>query len=593
MKILSIYDLFLLGDHHQALKKTAKTDAEISWQIGSASFLGQLDVAEILFKKMNTKSSIAHFFMGLSYSRISKYANARYHFGQNLKLLTKSHRNNRDKKISNEELFFIYQGIAFYRRLTCRFAVAIRWSELSFQSAYKKLPPWFEILSHDLKGQCLIDRGQISQGMQLLKRAHKIAIENKYHGLQQALDVTMMNTKAQHGDGGLQLTKQIEKFILEMSDKDNYSRAILLIHLATQYLLQGKIEKSQQMLTLAYQRITRHNIKRLQALVLFKFSYLNSVLGKKDLAFDYLEKALSNIETQIDLVIYTKILGLKYNLLTNDSEYSHLEKIKLLDQIKYLTLKTGHAISGRILNRMNQSDIAQLPNLNDPLGDLKDLLSAKNKSELQNIHQVLESGYHFLLTELLPIKSKEQHILMDILPKKIACFNFGEIYISDNNLSQQLKNLILILKNSNLNKEQLVQQLWGYEYDPARHDSMIYTMISRLRLILGPYQSWLVQTSGTYSFNPNVSVSTFEHQIKSKIESKNSNPLGFEQKMNFRQLKILEYCKNNEFIDIQIASQLTKSSKPTSTRDLAHLVKSEYLLTLGKARATKYILKHK
>ena len=84
MKILSIYDLFLLGDHHQALKKTAKTDAEISWQIGSASFLGQLDVAEILFKKMNTKSSIAHFFMGLSYSRISKYANARYHFGQNL-----------------------------------------------------------------------------------------------------------------------------------------------------------------------------------------------------------------------------------------------------------------------------------------------------------------------------------------------------------------------------------------------------------------------------------------------------------------------------------------------------------------------------
>ena len=60
--------------------------------------------------------------------------------------------------------------------------------------------------------------------------------------------------------------------------------------------------------------------------------------------------------------------------------------------------------------------------------------------------------------------------------------------------------------------------------------------------------------------------------------------------LNIRQLQIINYLNEQQFIDIRICQKIFKTSPITASRDLSQLQKKGLVTRVGRARATKYIL---
>jgi hypothetical protein len=130
-----------------------------------------------------------------------------------------------------------------------------------------------------------------------------------------------------------------------------------------------------------------------------------------------------------------------------------------------------------------------------------------------------------------------------------------------------------------LTKEELVEKVWGYEYNPTIHDSMIYTNIRRLRdlipveLILGQYR---IASNIKWIY------------IGAQRPSENS-----EFGISERQQAILElFARKSEVTREEIGHYLEISDR-TVLRELTELVHKKLVAKSGAGRATKYAIHSK
>jgi Fic family protein len=136
--------------------------------------------------------------------------------------------------------------------------------------------------------------------------------------------------------------------------------------------------------------------------------------------------------------------------------------------------------------------------------------------------------------------------------------------------------------------------VWGYEYDSYRHDTMIYTAISSLRKNLGQAGNWIETTERGYSFGLEKifkirDEATFSEEV-SEISNERKQLLNLASDLNLRQIKILTHLKKAECVDVNEYKKLFKVSDITASRDLRALKESGLVVSIGKARATKYML---
>ena len=164
-----------------------------------------------------------------------------------------------------------------------------------------------------------------------------------------------------------------------------------------------------------------------------------------------------------------------------------------------------------------------------------------------------------------------------------------------NELSTLNYKILAQLSKGYTSKEDLVNTIWGYTYDPLRHDSLIYSTFSNLRKIL-KHDSRLIETSELgYNLNAQL-VNLLETRKKEAANQKNQNftPLKNELgsllglHLNSRQIQILQYLDNNQFISVKDAVLLFSTSEITANRDLRSLLAKNLVLRIGQGRATHY-----
>jgi uncharacterized membrane protein len=165
----------------------------------------------------------------------------------------------------------------------------------------------------------------------------------------------------------------------------------------------------------------------------------------------------------------------------------------------------------------------------------------------------------------------------------------------------------VLLKDSPKSKEFLVREVWGYEYDPFRHDSLVYSSINKVRQLLAPHADWVQLTEEGYFLSPTVKV-ILKNNLKPAILAKDLKvktgklppatakvrlPTKWSKHLkdlNFRQIQILDYLKNNPSISVLELSTKLRISKPTATRDLSKLFELGIVSRVGQGRATRYFL---
>lgn len=223
----------------------------------------------------------------------------------------------------------------------------------------------------------------------------------------------------------------------------------------------------------------------------------------------------------------------------------------------------------------------------DPLGDFIDGLSTPPPSGI--FQHIVKSGYLGLLRQHLPPIASRNYIYFHHASQTLVLGRDGDVFAIETASSSKLFELLKSLYKGFRSKEELIRDVWGYDYNPLRHDSLLYTLISRFRALLGPCAEWLENYDEGYSLHADVEMILGDKRqsvpspvVKEEIE---------ESELNSRQFAIVDFIKKErKSMTLDECALMFQVSKVTATRDFSSLCKAGYLRRVGKGPATRYSL---
>lgn len=574
---------FYYLDQYEEASRVPLTPKNAPFIIGSYCFLGEHDQARALYKEYakhfnEGERVFSLFHLGISYTRTSEYVKAREIFFENWRM--------RHCSLGHVEKFLIYQGLSFFRYFFSKHESSLafaRKAEFELSKNKKKRIPLYEALVQELIGHNYFQLGRPAKGEAFFKKALSVAKENNFIQLKEEFEASLLIYQSQFELDLQKNINRLKKLLKKTSESNDYTFSELVLQISKLYFLKGQFKKANDFLLQNFNVIYKNDNKR-------KVAILNTLLAQLLLpkqqyieALSLLKVAKNNLNDEIDLNLLAPILGIEEKVLTllkqDSSETEH--------ELKKILQKTDKAILHHINKR--QSDEQGLSQKEDFLGELFDRVK---KGELSCLDIVVENEILYLIPELFGLTVEKKAIIVH--PKNEGLFFVDEesIHYSSKRLSKSQIQFISALESAPQSKENLVKEVWGYqEYDPFRHDHLVYTMVKRVRQIFGDRANWIVALGDDqYRIDPDVNlILRAQRKEKKKEESPKRNLEEFPEDLNFRQVQLLEGIFDGPFSAGEVA-QYFNTTRMTSYRDLDDLVKKGYLFKRGKNKGTRYDL---
>ncbi len=565
----NIRHLFVSGQIQKVYRNFIKDnfeDTDFTWILGSLCLLGKLDEA-LTFSKKKKLESAHYFFLALSFIRRSDFLKAKDWIK---KLQKNSH-------ISEENTFFYYQSIAIYAYYRSRYKNCLFIVKKSRILSLNLSESFWKILAIDLLGHTHVQMGEVHKGIALLEEAHDLASFLGNKTFQQALKISILNYQSQYTSEPLRLISTIEKKLKTITQNDNYSEGSLTLSLAHLYLLTGEMEKAEKTLTNSQKIIFSASTPRHKCQWLFEKGFAHYLQDQYDLSLNYLNEAGKLVDPENEKKVSLKILGLKRQI------FARLQKnTQELDQ-KLLTL-TMQVGDPQAMNKLARVGLLPAQITEDPLQGMFDHYFKDNSHP-----EITDTGYYGVLR--LQLEKDQSYFitglwkngLLILTPKTVLAQKFG--------VSSLLMSALIVLANKkSVSKEELVILIWGYDYDPLRHDTLLYALIHRLREILGPLEKGLIGENHHYSLNYSFKHLDLSNEVRPKNSSNENLQMSFKKTTNWniRQHRALGLMKKGQTYKVSEYATSFNVSLMTALRDLKELHSFELINVYGKARATTY-----
>lgn len=217
------------------------------------------------------------------------------------------------------------------------------------------------------------------------------------------------------------------------------------------------------------------------------------------------------------------------------------------------------------------------------------------KFKFQSVELKKEFLDQKLLTPFLPLfENQKQCLVIDLIPDSTLIFERGQIFFEMGGFSPQIRGLLLLLLQGPQSGEDIIHKLYGYQYDPIRHDSTVASLIFRLRKRISFSFNWLEVVSGKYRIHQNIKVRFFE-QLHEPINIISENQkrivLGQKSNLSYRQVWAVEKAQSFGWVKpIDLVKEF-KVTPMTAFRDLKQLVEQDWLVVRGQGRASHYLPK--
>lgn len=592
----SIIDLFKTGEFSLVLEhfenaSALKNDKSlIPFRIGALVFTGETQKALALFNKTTLtlpQTVAARFFLAIGYIRQSQYSQGRALLIENRKALP-----HLKKK---EGHFYIYQGLAFYRFFRGQFHRSKKDAERAYSLAVEQDYPFGEMISKDLLAHSLVQVGQVRHGLKYFEDNLKHARKSK-NQMAASIEISILKFRAQFG---IEPETDLDRLVAALevlSPQDTYSTAELLLEMIRQHLLRGQFTQAEAALAKTSDIVYKHQNRRQMALLNIRMGYMLYLQGQHTQALHVIRFSEQNIDHDVDLSLSMQIGGLKEIILKAQGKIP--EATSLHRDLQKRHPRIQNAVNYKILSRHEGS--AKRTIGEDPLGDLLDQIQQQSPEAGKNI---VRTKYYGLLHKYYKLPFGTQALIFDLLPGSVIILDKGNVTLKKKGINSMMRKILLMIRQEPQTKEQLIQNIWGYNYDPLRHDPLIYSTINKIRKVLGLYGDWILLTEQGYVMKREVKV-IFKNSLKTstKAAQKKTKALvvtASERKrrwddnfkhLNFRQIQIVDYLKVNPSLSISELSEHLDISKPTATRDLSHLFKLGILKRAGKGRATRYFI---
>ncbi len=557
-------------------------------QIAALVFSGEVAEAYLIYQTANLASSQNQlfrtkclFYLGVGSIRRSDYAQAAKNFSENLNAL-------RLRKVSGEEKFYIFQGVSFYKYFKGDFRNSNKYAQKAYEAAFSWEFVYGQILALDLLGHSLCQVGKIHRGLFELSRAQALTLKVGNGGIETALKVSIEKYKALFGINIETSVRDLMNAIYSLQPQDTYSRAELYLELVRQLILRGQGSLAQKKLEEAGEIVYQHANQRQNAAYNHRYSHLLLLRGERHAAQALARSLRSNLDRQVDHATFAQVIGLE-------------EKIN--NQKMEITRKYVNFLDRRISQRTRGVLDIQLETGEDPMGDLIDQLPKKDPALYQRLKSL---GLFGLLPSFFNIPYGASALLLGPGRSEIILFNGADVIVIDKGVTAPMKMLLRLINSPAFkSKEQLVEGIWRYRYNPRMHDNVLYALIGKTRKLLGSYSTWIEWSSDGYRLSPSVAVleqnaTTVSKSLDLVTTAPDKMPLAILPErlaiaktvsdLNIRQMKALKFLEKNNQISVRDYSRIYKICKMTAYRDLATLHKRGHLIRIGKGRSIVYVV---
>lgn len=555
--------------------------------IGALSFLGRMEEADSLYSlaaKNAVDASAARFFLAIGWTRRSEYERSRALVEENKR------RAQRRGAVSPIERFFAHQGQAFLHFYTGRVAASLEEASLSRAAALEAGNAYARCLATDSLGHCKVRLGEIHAGLSHLAEAEALARKNGNAGTAAAIGIAR---ELYSFEFGLAETPpdRLEQLLLHSDAQNNYSQSNVALELARQLTLRGEYARAAIVLEKVAPAVYASQNRRQEILLNLRLAELAGRRGEFFQSRHFLWFSRRLLHREVDSSLELMALGVERKLALAEGKVAEAKNL----DARWLELG-GEFASVRDQNLRAREGLSDAPNENPEDRVHQTLrLAARGATVTERLTPLLQRGY--LAEAALQLRLRPGARAIAILPAPLGLLVHAPEGVEwrPTGLSSLQTKLLRTLGRSGreTSKEELVQNAWGYEYSPLRHDPMVYAALSGLRKALGSGGAWLQASEAGYRLD-----STFWQEEEStrapSAAPSGTLPLALADPLlpvlNHRQLQILEWLAETRYVSVPECQKRFGNSEVTALRDLAGLWKHGVVIRLGKARATRYAL---
>lgn len=574
--------LFYQGRYSEILQShernpKALQEKEIPFLIGALSFLGKTFEAEEVYRHHESSfsdlaKSASLFWIGVGFTRKSNYKKARALFRRN----QLSHAKNENPEIA----FYAFQGVAFYLYFTGQFFRCQKFATQALRLAVRAHNSYIKFLAQDLLAHTMVQTGNVYEGIELLRGSHALAKNLQNEAFISATNVTLLLYEAQHGHRPSEIIEDLEKCLRQLTAQDSYSQSNVVLELAQQKTLRGQWSEAEELLNAQAPVIFFNENRRQEIILNLRWAEIAYLRGHNVLAWQFLRGAHLRLHQEADKNFAVQILNLEIKILED-------QKSPLVESKKEELLKLSRTYSSKI-HRHILARKQWISSEEDSEGDLIQSLLQQTENQPEKSLQIMEeSGYFSWLYKFVPLKKGQDYIVLGTRMH----FTVSEDGVRPLHLTGVSQKILEVLRQGSLNKSELVEKVWGYEYHPLRHDSLVYAAMSALRKNLGKKYSWIQTSDSGYQLAEDLTLLyTRSQKIAAPVPQKRAPTAFVDAQLNYRQLQALDYLQENRFLNTRQYKDLFKTTEITACRDLAALKKRGYVLQVGYGRATQYTL---
>lgn len=552
----------------------------MAYQIGSLVFVGDLAEALAIFRNFRKKDSgspqeiQARFYLGIGYVRRSEYTAGASEFAKNL---LHSHRN---KRLPPAARFHIHQGVAFLHFFKGHFERSVSFARLSHEASLEADYTYGQVLALDLLGHCHCQLGKVRQGLHELSKGIDLIQSIGNGGLETALKVSLLRYRSQFGVNLRTVEAELMKAIKELQPQETYSQAELHLELARQLVLRGRATHAQKILDEANDIIYRHQNRRQSALFNHRYAHLLFLRGEYHGALALLRSSLSQLDPRVDSVIQAQFTGLENKIL-----------YALGKPLREYPSPSRTSLDARVRERTKKLTKEKNLKGEDPLGDVID------ETELHGfelVKGITEMGLLGLIPRALNSSPSQPQIFFGPGRGKMILISSGDVVAVDSGLTTPMQKLLKLMAGGKFRtKEELIQQTWGYDYDPRIHDNVLYTNIAKLRSLMKEFGQWIEWSPDGYRLWEKVQIieekQEGEKENLPRMVKSSGNKKVKKVHLNLRQIEALREIDKGRALDVDKYAKKFRVCKMTACRDLTILFKKGLVVRIGKARATKYL----
>lgn len=489
-------------------------------------------------------------------------------------------RENRED-IQTKDFSEVRQGIAFHFYYRGVFDRAASWARRALKRSLREGNSYIRLLALELLAHSLVQTGQRQVGLRLLRESASQARGRESFELAEAIDSAVLRYEAEAGFRPQEILQELRDKIEKGAFEDIYSLSNLVLELARQLTLRGRWGEAKRLLDRESPRIYGFEERRLETVLQLRLAEIADRQGDEPALVHFLRSARRCLGRVADRHYELRILGLEAKW---ERDYRGGLSENVRARLAELSAAHPSRLNEQILFREGLAQEPETVPGEDPLFDLLRLLPSDRPRALSRL---LEEGYLGLWPREagLPAGAEALVVLDD---GRVLSVSREGVNLSSEAWPNLPLRLLRRLSRGGADKQQLLEDVWGYRYDPIRHDSLIYSGLATLRRYLGEASVWIENRDEGWALRAGI-VWRDEGRRRTDDAPMSVTAPAEDEDLNLRQIRALRELAKREAWDVRSYRADFEVSTMTAWRDLEGLRLKGVLRRVGHGRATRYI----